>query len=126
MRRKDLDGAVLHLCSSPELAFTLEEIRKLAKPHFEAGAVALPPLRRVPSFAFRVASLGHHLLPESSKLKLRLRLLPQFLAYAAQDQAFENSRTRARFPGESWPRPADYMDRVIAYYCRTVRERSGD
>jgi thioester reductase-like protein len=110
-------GRVMHLCSGPDRSLPLGELQRRVRARFAATGVKLPPIVRLPSVAFRLATPTIAAFAPA-RLKRALATLPIFLDYLAEDQAFENTATRTLLEdaGITLPRVDDYLPRVLDYY----------
>jgi nucleoside-diphosphate-sugar epimerase len=116
-RQQVTAGRVLHLCSGPEGAIGLGDLRALVRGRFERFGIALPRPVTVPTALLRgaVPVLGA-LAPATTRKALRT--LPIFLDYLGEDQSFLNTETRQLLGAASiaLPRATDYLDTVLDYY----------
>jgi UDP-glucose 4-epimerase len=110
-------GRVLHLCSGPELAMSIDwlagELRKALLAHGRRP----PRPKRVPLWVFtRVLPAVATLAPPALRKAARDGGL--YLDYASDRQVFENGQSGALLAaaGMPVPVPADYMGRVLASY----------
>ena len=110
-------GRILHLCSGPEGAIRLGDLRARVRARWEAAGIRLPHPITVPTKVLRgaVPVLG---LVAPKKVRRALETLPIFLDYLAENQSFLNRETTALLgtAGIELPRVHDYLDRVIDYY----------
>ena len=115
--RTDTIGRILHLCSGPDGAIRIMDLRERVRRLFRGHGVGLPPSLPVPLAVFKgaIPVIGW-LVPE--KTRRALRTLPIFLDYLAEDQAFANSETRPLLAtaGIHLPPVEEYVDKLITYY----------
>jgi thioester reductase-like protein len=115
--RPDTVGRVLHLCSGPEGAIDIMELRSRVRRAFRSGGVPVPPSLPLPLWLFRAGIPVIERLV-SEKARRALRTLPIFFDYLEEDQAFGNSDTRALLGavGIHLPAVESYVDQLLAYY----------
>jgi len=115
--RPDTVGRILHLCSGPDGAIRLMDLRERVQRLFRTHGMKLPLSLPVSLAVFKgtIPVIGW-LVPE--KTRKALRTLPIFLDYLAEDQAFANADTRALLAaaGIQLPPVEDYVDRLVTYY----------
>ncbi len=115
--RPDTVGRIFHLCSGPNGAIRIMDLRERVRRLFRAHGVKLPPSLPVPLTVFKgaIPVIGW-LVPE--KTRKALRTLPIFLDYLAEDQAFANSDTQALLAatGLQLPPVEEYVERLLSYY----------
>lgn len=120
-----LVGKVLHLCSGPDQAVSLERLRKIVLEKFSSHGVSVPEGRSIP--AAWLNALVRVMAPLAPrKLKRALATLPIFLDYLSEDQAFANIQTRQLLEqgGNTLPSPDAFLDPVLDYYLdRTYGRR---
>jgi nucleoside-diphosphate-sugar epimerase len=113
----DLAGRVLHLCSGPDQATRLTDLRERVRGLFAAHGLKVPPCINLPPrlFAGILAAASRFMDAETRRAA---GTLPVFLDYLASDQRFENAATRQLLeqagivlPG--WER---YIDAVLGAY----------
>jgi thioester reductase-like protein len=114
--RPELIGQFVHSCSGPELSITLGQLSTLMNLEKSKFEIPTLTLRLVPLFIITILSNLMKSIPLNDKWKKRMKLLPQLLEYAGQEQAFLNHDTRIRFPEKVWPIPVSYLPLSIQYY----------
>lgn len=110
-------GRIFHLCSGPELAPRLEELKEVVRSAFRAYGLSVPPGIRLPRWVFAaLARLAARMVPESQRKALST--LPIYLDYLADRQGFDNAAYTAWLAarGLSFPQAKDYLPRVFGYY----------
>lgn len=110
-------GAIFHLCSGPELAPRLEDLKANVRTAFKAHGLSVPPGIRLPRRWFAaLARLAARLAPVSQRKALAT--LPIYLDYLADRQGFDNAKYTAWLAsrGMSAPRSEDYLPAVLDYY----------
>jgi thioester reductase-like protein len=110
-------GRVLHLCSGPQDALRIEELKHAVRLAFAARGIAVPGDRVLPRRWYaRLARFGAMLAPPD--LRKALSTLPIYLDYLADTQAFDDTGFRGWLAaqGRSRPAPAGYVTRVLDYY----------
>lgn len=122
-RQRTTAGRILHLCSGPEGAVRLADLRARVRARWDAAGVRLPYPVTVPTGVLRgaVPVLGP-LTPR--KARRALETLPIFLDYLAENQTFLNRETTALLgaAGIELPRAQEYLDRVLDYYLARRRD----
>jgi len=110
-------GEIFHLCSGPELAPRLEDLKATVRTAFKAHGLSVPPGIRLPRRGFAaLARLAARLAPVSQRKALAT--LPIYLDYLADRQGFDNAKYTAWLArrGMSSPRPEDYLPGMLDYY----------
>jgi len=110
-------GEIFHLCSGPELAPRLEDLKANVRTAFKAHGLSVPPGIRLPRRWFAaLARLAARLAPVSQRKALAT--LPIYLDYLADRQGFDNAKYTAWLArrGMSSPRPEDYLPGMLDYY----------
>jgi thioester reductase-like protein len=124
-RQSKTSGRILHLCSGPECAVPLLELRKRVRIKFRAAGIKVPRSLMLPAGAFRASiPLLRAFAPE--RQRRALSTLPTFLDYLAEDQSFSNAETIPLLGGAgiTLPRASEFLDPVLDYYLRRQLERS--
>lgn len=117
-RQQSTAGRVMHLCSGPDDAIPLAELRDRVRDSFSRSGIRLPAKVSLPPAAFRV---GLPLLTRFASERHRRvlnALLPIFLDYLSQEQSFTNCRTVELLEpaGISVPPVATYLPLLLSYY----------
>jgi thioester reductase-like protein len=115
--RPETAGRIFHLCSGPELAAGLKPLSRAVRQIMTASGRKLPRLREVPRKWFSwTAPVVARLLP--ARPRKQLGTLPHFLAYLAERQAFDNSRTRLFLAarGVNLPVPENCLGAILGNY----------
>lgn len=110
-------GRIFHLCSGPQLAPRLEELKTNVRTAFKAHGLSVPPGIRLPRKWFAaLARLAARLAPASQRKALAT--LPIYLDYLADRQGFDNAEYIAWLAsrGMSAPRSEDYLPAVLDSY----------
>lgn len=110
-------GRIFHLCSGPELAPRLEDLKANVRTAFKAHGLSVPPGIRLPRRWFAaLARLAARLAPVSQRKALAT--LPIYLDYLADRQGFDNAAYTAWLAsrGMSSPRAEDYLPVMLDYY----------
>lgn len=110
-------GKILHLCSGPDLAVSLVTIKMIVEQKFLERELSLPKDFTLPIGWFvKLTKLLIPIVP--GRHKRALTVLPIFLDYLLEDQAFANENTvnLLKTQGFQQPRPQDFLDPVISYY----------
>ena len=113
-------GRIFHLCSGPELAPRLEELKAAVRTAFTAHRMRVPPDIRLPRGVFAaLARMAARLAPASQRKALST--LPIYLDYLADRQGFDNAAYTGWLAsrGLRLPLAADYLPRVLGYYLDT-------
>jgi thioester reductase-like protein len=115
-------GRIFHLSTGPESSLTIYELQSLIREVLIEYDLPCPRLRTVSPRVFRALGWASQLPVWNQKWKTRLRLLPQFMDYASQDQTFlsQNSQEFLKMQGVNWPLPRTYLKTVIEYYVRQM------
>jgi len=116
-RDPETAGRIFHLCSGPEQAPRLEELKAVVRAAFKAHGMRVPPGIRLPRGAFAaLARMAARLAPASQRKALAT--LPIYLDYLADRQGFDNAAyTRwLASRGQRLPLAADYLPGVLGYY----------
>lgn len=111
------EGKIFHLCSGPEQAPRLEELKEVVRSAFKACGLSVPHGIRLPRSVFAVlARLAARLVPLSRRKALAT--LPIYLDYLADRQGFDNAAYTSWLVarGLSFPQVKDYLPRVFGYY----------
>jgi len=110
-------GRILHLCSGPQDALRIDELKPIARRAFAGRGLAVPGDHVLPRRWYsRLAQFGAMLAPPD--LRKALSTLPIYLEYLADSQAFDDSAFRAWLVarGRSRPAPAAYVQQVLDFY----------
>jgi thioester reductase-like protein len=116
-RDAETAGRIFHLCSGPELAPRLEELKETVRSAFKAYGMSVPAGIRLPRWMFAaLARLAARLVPVPQRKALST--LPIYLDYLADRQGFDNAAYTAWLAarGLSFPQAKDYLPRVFGYY----------
>ncbi|MDO9467756.1 MAG: SDR family oxidoreductase [Thiobacillus sp.] len=119
-RDPETAGRIFHLCSGPEQAPRLEELKAVVRAAFKAHGMRVPTGIRLPRGAFAaLARLAARLAPASRRKALAT--LPIYLDYLADRQGFDNTAYTGWLAsrGLRLPRAADYLPGVLGYYMDT-------
>lgn len=112
-------GHTLHLCSGPENAPTLRDVRFLVRKLFSQSGLWVPPAIELPPSIFRSILTGlSWLAPPATRRAIRT--LPVFLDYLSSNQKFGNTSTLGLLKEKSLNLPlADqYLTVVINNYLQ--------
>jgi thioester reductase-like protein len=110
-------GRIFHLCSGPEQAPRLEELKALVRTAFATHGMRVPLGIRMPRGVFAaLARMAARLAPASQRKALST--LPIYLDYLADRQGFDNAAYTGWLAnrGLHLPLAADYLPRVLGYY----------
>lgn len=110
-------GRIFHLCSGPQLAPRLDELRDNVCSAFKAHGLSVPPgIRLPPRWFAALARLASHLAPAAQRKALAT--LPIYLDYLADQQGFDNAEYLAWLAsrGMSAPHFKDYLPAVLNSY----------
>ena len=127
-----LAGRVLHLCTGPALAITIDALRERIREAFDRAGRRTRAGTVVPAGLFRAAiPLAKAMV--NARDRRALGTLPVFLDYLAEAQAFGNAETVATLgsAGIALPHPDQYLGVVLDRYladrpaARTGRGASG-
>ena len=113
----DTAGRIFHLCSGPDLAPRLEDLKAHVRAAFKGHGLEIPHDIRLPSKWFgALGRLAARLAPVSQRNALAT--LPMYLDYLADRQGFDNGAYTSWLAGRgaSLPRPEDYLQTIISYY----------
>jgi len=119
---RDTSGHILHLCSGPEQAIALADLRVRVRKIFAKRGFGVPRGKTIPLSLFRIGlPLSAAFAP--AKQRRALRTLPIFLDYLGEDQAFANEKTQPLLAkaGIHLPAPKDYIETVLDYYLTLSR-----
>lgn len=110
-------GKILHLCSGPDLAVSLETIKTIVEKKFlerqqlipRSFILPIPWFSKLTQIIMRIAPPRH---------RRAFAILPIFLDYLLEEQIFSNSNTidLLSMQGIKQPIPQDFLDPVISYY----------
>jgi len=110
-------GRILHLCSGPQEALRIDELKPVVRAAFARRGARLYRDRVLPRHWYaRLARLAAVFAPP--RQRRALATLPIYLDYLADRQAFDDSGFRAWLTarGQSRPAPASYIGKVLDYY----------
>lgn len=110
-------GRIFHLCSGPEGAIQLEELKAIVRSAFKAHGLDVPHGIRLPRAGFAILTrLAGRLAPLSRRKALAT--LPIYLDYLADRQGFDNSAYTAWLAvrNKSLPRAQAYLPYVLGRY----------
>jgi thioester reductase-like protein len=113
-------GRILHLCSGPDLAIGLEELKSIVRGRFKTHGLQVPTGINLPVPAFALlARLAAAVAPKSQRKALAT--LPIYLDYLADQQGFGNPGYAAWLEtrGLKLAKARDYLPKVLAYYLDT-------
>ncbi|MBN1932681.1 MAG: SDR family oxidoreductase [Desulfobacterales bacterium] len=112
-------GHILHLCSGPDKAIEINDLKTKIQDIFKSYGKKLPKTISVPINLFRV-SLPIIRLFISPRAKRALKALPIFFEYLAEHQSFANQSTQALLSPEGIVVPPirDYLEIILTYYLR--------
>jgi thioester reductase-like protein len=118
--REESVGKIYHHCAGFSDAPTVLQLRKWHQEQSREFGNQLPTLRRLPREVFAASRWIAPFLVFSPKWQTRMKLFPQFLDYASQDQIFSNDQTLRVLQSwqVDWPRPNQYLPIAIEYYLR--------
>ncbi len=117
MTRSDAAGKIFHLCSGPDHACLLDELRLRLRGIFRRHDEWLPHLYTVsPPMMRRLLPLLKWVVSEDNRRALRM--LPYFLDYVDDEQIFDNSVSRAFFApsGLEVPQVDTYLEKIVASF----------
>jgi thioester reductase-like protein len=112
-------GQILHLCSGPETAPRLEQVKMIVRQAFVRHGLHVPPAFNIPiRWYARLAHGAAWLAPP--RHRRALATLPVYLAHLADRQGFGNAAWREWLTKTEIeiPRPEDYLPIVLNYYLR--------
>ena len=110
-------GRILHLCSGPQDALCIEDLKHAVRDAFSTRGIPVPGDRVLPRRWYaRLARLGARIAPPD--LRKALSALPIYLDYLADSQEFENGEFTAWLAerGRRRPAPAAYLCKVLDHY----------
>jgi thioester reductase-like protein len=110
-------GKIFHLCSGPEIAPRLEDLKAAVRQAFAVRGLSVPRGVNIPIRWYgRLARLGAWLAPSSQRKALAT--LPIYLDYLADRQGFGNPQFFSWFKsqGHQLPKWDGYLPRVLDYY----------
>ncbi len=110
-------GRILHLCSGPDHAMRIEDLKHLVRQSFAQRGLAVPGDRVLPRRWYAsLARFTSRLAPRDARKALAT--LPIYLEYLADSQAFDDSVFRRWLAerGQHRPAPAVYLPKVLDYY----------
>lgn len=110
-------GRILHLCSGPEDALRIEDLKHLVRQSFAQRGLAVPGDRVLPRRWYAsLAKFMSRLAPRNARKALAT--LPIYLEYLADSQAFDDTAFRRWLAerGQDRPAPAAYLPKVLDYY----------
>ncbi len=116
-RTPEVAGRVMHLCSGPRVAVTLEALTSRVRRMFRERGIRMPrPVRLRPPMFRALVSLATVFMNQRNKRAART--LPIFLDYLSENQAFDNRQSYRLLSraGMALPRPEAYLDVVIGRY----------
>jgi thioester reductase-like protein len=116
-RDAETAGRIFHLCSGPELAPRLEDLKEVVRNAFKARGLSVPRGIRLPRWAFAaLARLATRLVPVSQRKALAT--LPIYLNYLADRQGFDNTAYTVWLAtrGKNLPRPEEYLQGMLDFY----------
>lgn len=110
-------GKILHLCSGPDQAILISDLKDRVQRVFKSFGEKLPRSITVPVDLFK-AGLPFISLFVSPKAKRAIETLPVFFDYLAEKQAFSNASTMAVLEAEGIKLPCvnKYLDTILRYY----------
>ncbi len=117
-------GRIIHSCSGPALALSLNPLRERVRKAFSLAGRRLPPLINLPTGAFTaLLSAASLLMPADARRAVRT--LPVFLDYLATEQTFANQRSQQLLSdaGLAVPAPEQYLQQVLGYYLENSRRK---
>jgi thioester reductase-like protein len=112
-------GKIFHLCSGPEQAPKLEELKAFVRNAFKDHGLSVPSGLSMPRSMFAaLAQLASRLASESKRKSLST--LPIYLDYLADQQGFGNSAYTSwlKSRGLYLPDKKDYLHNVLNYYLK--------
>lgn len=117
-------GKVLHLCSGPDRAISLDRLRIIVLNKFRERGLAAPRGHMLPAAWFN-AFIRLAAPLASKRLKRALSTLPIFLDYLSEDQVFANLQTRELLEpaGLVLPETDAFLNPVLDYYLDHVYAR---
>lgn len=110
-------GRIFHLCSGPEHAPKLEELKKTVRAAFTTHGMPVPTGIRLPRAGFAaLARIAAKLAPVSQRKALAT--LPIYLDYLTDRQGFDNTAyiNWLNSRGVRLAQAAEYLPRVLDYY----------
>ncbi len=113
-------GCIFNLCSGPQDALRIEDLKHTVRQAFTAHGIAVPGQRVLPRRWYgRLARFGARLAPPD--LRKALSTLPIYLDYLADSQAFDDREFLGWLAGNGRGRPAaaTYLHQVLDYYIAT-------
>lgn len=117
-------GRIFHLCSGPEQAPRLQELKAVVRAAYAAAGLDVPLGVRLPRGIFALLPRLAGLFAPPDKRRALLTL-PIYLDYLADRQGFENTRHRQwrESQGERFPLWRDYIDPVLRTYLQQRKAR---
>lgn len=112
-------GKVLHLCSGPEHAVAIEQLKSSVRGIFQASGTKLPHSFSIPLPLFKSGlPLIGLFLPAPAKRAIKA--LPFLFDYLEEVQKFSNEKTRTMHEqdGIKFPVVGDYLKTVVEYYIQ--------
>jgi len=116
-RDPETAGRIFHLCSGPQQAPRLEELKAVVRAAFKAHGMRVPPGISLPRSAFAaLARMAARLAPASQRKALAT--LPIYLDYLADRQDFDNTEYLKWLASrdKQLPQTAAYLPGVLGYY----------
>jgi thioester reductase-like protein len=110
-------GRIFHLCSGPDLAPLLEDVKASVRQSFAGHGISVPAAINLPMRWYSaLARMASHFAPTSQRKALAT--LPIYLDYLADRQSFANSSFAAwsAAKGQRLPRWQDYLPKVLDHY----------
>jgi len=120
-------GRILHLCSGPEEAIRLGDLKLVVRRVFSERGIDVPVDRTLPlSWYLRLLRLGAVVAPP--RLRGPLSTLPIFLDYLADSHAFDDTNFLASLAARrvTRPPPSSYVGRLLDYYLANRPRQSAD
>lgn len=123
----EANGKLLHLCSGPEIAWTLQRLIGTIRESYTKRGEVLPTLKTMPLGVFETAMPVLKLL-SNEKGRKKLRNLEMFLEFARDSQTFDNRHTITLLSkaGITIPSVESYFETVMGYYWQHGKKVRGN
>lgn len=120
--RQETVGKVLHLCSGPEHAIPIEQLKSTIRSIFRASGTKLPHSFTIP-LPFFTSGLPLIGLFLPAKSRRAIKALPFLFDYLEEVQKFANEKTRKMHEqdGIEFPLVDDYVKTVVEYYLQKTK-----
>jgi len=116
-RTEKTTGHVLHECSGPEDALLASDLKRIVQTVFSAAGEKLSKPISVPIWVFK-AALPVIAMVAPAKARRALKTLPMLFDYMAENQSFENYKTRKLLDDQHIDQPLaeNYLEYILTFY----------